>query len=97
MHEAYATRASDLGADPAWDNGPVIDRTLALRREAAQLLGYGNFAQVSLVPKMAKDPNKIDVKLSRAGLEASASGLLGIGAFVFFVSVLAGGRAWGLW
>jgi oligopeptidase A len=35
LHRAYATRASDLGASPAWDNGPVIARLLELRREAA--------------------------------------------------------------
>ena len=59
LHEGYATRASDLGANPEWNNGPLIDRILALRREAARLLGYGNFAQVSLVPKMAQDPDEV--------------------------------------
>ncbi len=59
LHEAYATRASDLGADPGWDNGAPIDRILALRREAAQLLGYRNYAEVSLVPKMANDPDEV--------------------------------------
>ena len=59
MHEAYSTRGSDLGANPDWDNAPVIERTLALRREAAQLLGYRNFAEVSLVPKMAQDPDEV--------------------------------------
>jgi oligopeptidase A len=59
MHEAYSTRASDLGADPAWDNGPLIDRILAGRREEASLLGYPNFAHVSLVPKMAGHPDEV--------------------------------------
>jgi oligopeptidase A len=63
MHEAYATRASDLGSNPAWDNGPVIERVLTLRREAARLLGYRDFAQVSLVPKMAKDSDEVIVFL----------------------------------
>src|SRR6185369_271235 len=40
LHRAYATRASELGAKPEWDNTPVIARILELRREAAQLLGY---------------------------------------------------------
>ena len=39
MHEAYSTRASDLGATPEWDNGPLIERILALRHEAAQPAG----------------------------------------------------------
>jgi oligopeptidase A len=59
LHKAHSTRGSDLGADPEWDNAPVIARILALRREAAQLLGYQNFAQVSLVPKMAQDPEEV--------------------------------------
>ncbi len=59
LHEAYSTRGSDLGANPEWNNAPVIGRILALRREAAQLLGYRNFAEVSLVPKMAQDPDEV--------------------------------------
>jgi oligopeptidase A len=59
MHEAYATRASELGADPAWDNSPLITRILELRRAAARLLGYANYAEVSLVPKMAQDPDEV--------------------------------------
>ncbi|MCC7041699.1 MAG: M3 family metallopeptidase [Burkholderiales bacterium] len=59
LHEAYATRASDLGANAQWDNGAIIPRILALRHEKAQLLGYANYAQVSLVPKMARDPDEV--------------------------------------
>jgi oligopeptidase A len=59
MHEAYSTRASELGADPAWDNGPLIPRILALRHETAALLGYANYAEVSLVPKMAQHPEEV--------------------------------------
>jgi oligopeptidase A len=56
LHRAYATRASELGANPAWDNTEVIARTLALRHEEARILGYANFAELSLVPKMAESP-----------------------------------------
>ncbi len=59
MHEAFATRASDLGANSDWDNGPLIDRILGLRAEAATLLGYRDYAQVSLVPKMAEHPEEV--------------------------------------
>jgi oligopeptidase A len=55
LYRASATRASELG--PAeLDNSPRIGRILALRREAAALLGYANHAEVSLVPKMAETP-----------------------------------------
>jgi len=59
LHRAYATRASDLGTSPAWDNTAVIRRTLLLRGEAAQLLGYAHFAELSLVPKMAKSVDEV--------------------------------------
>jgi oligopeptidase A len=59
MHRASATLASDLGASPAWDNSDVIVRILALRREEAELLGYANYAELSLVPKMAQTPAEV--------------------------------------
>jgi oligopeptidase A len=58
MYRASATRASAFGK-PEWDNSAIIERTLALRREAATLLGYGNYAEVSLVPKMARTPAEV--------------------------------------
>jgi oligopeptidase A len=59
LHRAQATRASDLGADPAWDNSALIERILALRLEAAKLLGYPDYATVSLVPKMARSTDEV--------------------------------------
>jgi oligopeptidase A len=58
IYRASATRASEFGK-PEWDNAPLIDRTLALREEDAKLLGYANFAEVSLVPKMARTPAQV--------------------------------------
>jgi oligopeptidase A len=58
LYRAYATRASELG-DPAWDNGPLVDRILALRAESATLLGCESYAEVSLVPKMARSPAEV--------------------------------------
>ncbi|MFZ2854937.1 MAG: M3 family metallopeptidase [Rhodocyclaceae bacterium] len=52
MYRAYATRAAEFGPTEL-DNTPLIQRILELRREEAQLLGYANYAEVSLVPKMA--------------------------------------------
>jgi len=58
LYRASATRASEFGR-PEWDNTPIIGRILALRREAAQLLGYASHAEVSLVPKMAQSPAQV--------------------------------------
>ena len=61
MYRAYATRASELdervGADK--DNMPLINQVLALRQEAALMLGFNNFAEVSLATKMALSPQQV--------------------------------------
>ena len=53
LYRASATRASEFGPDKL-DNTPLIQRILELRQEEAQMLGYRNYAEVSLVPKMAE-------------------------------------------
>ena len=58
MYRAYVTRASEFGK-PELDNTPLITRILRLHHEAAQLLGYANHAEVSLVPKMAQTPRQV--------------------------------------
>ena len=59
MYRANATRASELGTNPEWDNTGNINELLRLRKEEALLLGYSNFAEVSLVPKMARTPDEV--------------------------------------
>ena len=58
MYRAYATRASEFGLAER-DNGPLIERLLALRHEEAQMLGYASFAEVSLATKMADTPAQV--------------------------------------
>jgi oligopeptidase A len=61
LYRAYSTRASDQA--PAeysqFDNSSVIREILALRLEEAQLLGYQNFGEVSVIAKMAKSPEEV--------------------------------------
>ena len=59
LYRANATKASELGAQADWDNTQLIVDILKLRNEEAQLLGYANFAEVSLVPKMATSPAQV--------------------------------------
>ncbi len=59
MYRANATRASELGANSEWDNTGNISELLRLKKEEALLLGYRNFAEVSLVPKMARTPDEV--------------------------------------
>jgi oligopeptidase A len=58
LYRAYVTRGSDQG-DPKFDNSPLISEILALRQEEAKLLGFGNFAEVSVVTKMADSPQQV--------------------------------------
>ncbi|MCP1728246.1 oligopeptidase A [Natronospira proteinivora] len=54
IHRAHATRASDQGPDAGrFDNGPIMNEILAMRQESADLLGYPDFAELSLATKMA--------------------------------------------
>jgi len=61
LYKAYTTRASDQAEGEAqkYDNTALMQEILALRQEEAKLLGYDNFAQVSVVPKMAESPEKV--------------------------------------
>jgi oligopeptidase A len=55
MYRAYVTRASEFGK-PEWNNDAHVRRILELRAEAARLLGFDSFAEVSLASKMAASP-----------------------------------------
>jgi len=58
LYRAYATRASEFGKSD-WDNTPLIKEILKLRREAAQLLDYKSYAEMSLATKMADTPAEV--------------------------------------
>ena len=61
LYRAYVTRASEqVEVDQRkFDNTALIHEMLALRKEEAQLLGYRNFGELSLVPKMAQSPERV--------------------------------------
>ena len=60
LYRAYVTRASDNKQD----NTTCVQEILALRHEEAQLLGYANYAEVSLASKMAQSPAEVMTFLS---------------------------------
>ncbi|WP_421204537.1 oligopeptidase A [Aeromonas enteropelogenes] len=60
MYEAFTTRASDQGPNAGkWDNSAIMTELLALRRELAQLLGFANYAELSLATKMADKTEQV--------------------------------------
>ena len=60
LYEAFTTRASDQGPNAGkWDNSAIMTELLTLRRELAQLLGFANYAELSLATKMADKPEQV--------------------------------------
>ena len=61
LYRAYNTRASDMAPaeHSGFDNSAIMKEILALRLEESQLLGYRNFGEVSVVPKMAESPTQV--------------------------------------
>ncbi|MBL0624260.1 oligopeptidase A [Aeromonas veronii] len=60
MYEAFTTRASDQGPNAGkWDNSAIMSELLTLRRELAQLLGFANYAELSLATKMADKTEQV--------------------------------------
>ncbi len=59
LYRAWSTRASEHGDDPKWDNSANIETIMALRHEAAQLVGFDNFADYSLATKMAQSSAEV--------------------------------------
>lgn len=61
IYMAYTTRASDQGPNAGkWDNAPVIDEILALKAELSALLGFNNYAELSLATKMAENTDQVN-------------------------------------
>ncbi|MBL8258426.1 MAG: oligopeptidase A [Candidatus Competibacteraceae bacterium] len=60
LYDASCTRASDQGPNAGkWDNGPIVERILALRHELARLLDFEDYAGLSLATKMAESPDSV--------------------------------------
>ncbi|NGX17671.1 M3 family metallopeptidase [Wenzhouxiangella sp. XN24] len=54
FYTAWVTRASECGPTAGrFDNGPVMEEILRLRHEAARILGFEDYAELSLATKMA--------------------------------------------
>ncbi|RPD90878.1 M3 family peptidase [Neisseria weixii] len=59
IYRAYVTRASELSNDGKFDNTANINRTLEIALQTAKLLGFANYAELSLTTKMADTPAQV--------------------------------------
>ncbi|MCW1246273.1 M3 family metallopeptidase [Pseudomonas sp. SAICEU22] len=65
IHEAYCTRASDQGPQAGqFDNGMVLKQLLDDRHEYANLMGYSDFAQMTVASEQAQTPEEVMTFLS---------------------------------
>lgn len=72
LYKASISRAST----GEWDNNPIILKILELRREMAQLLGYENYAEVSLARKMADSVESVEKLLEELRVVSYEAALL---------------------
>jgi oligopeptidase A len=75
LYRAYATRASEFlppdgSSKPEWDNTPLISQILKLRLEAANLLGFANYAELSIATKMAESAQHVTDFLQDLAIKA---------------------------
>ncbi len=59
VYRAYSTRASDQFFDPQYDNSAIMEEILALRHEKAVLLGFKNYAELSIETKMVESTDQV--------------------------------------
>jgi oligopeptidase A len=59
LYKAYTTRASEQASNNKFDNSKVMQDILKLRHEKAKLLGFNNFAELSIAPKMAETTDQV--------------------------------------
>ncbi len=59
FYKAYVTRASDQAEDKSFDNVKIMQEIMRLRAKEARLLGFENYAEVSLATKMATSVDEV--------------------------------------
>ncbi|OUL35707.1 M3 family metallopeptidase [Nostoc sp. 106C] len=80
LYKAFISRA----ASGDLDNNPLINRILELRQELASLLGFQNFAELSLASKMAPNVEAVEAlleELRRVSYDAAVKDLEALKAF----------------
>ncbi|MEH6635613.1 MAG: oligopeptidase A [Halioglobus sp.] len=76
VYTATCTRASEQGPHAGqWDNTEIIEETLDLRQQLSTLLGFANYAELSLATKMAEDPGSVVDFLQQLAQQSHAQAL----------------------
>ena len=76
IYKAYVSRASEVGITSSeFDNKAIMDEILALRFEMAQLLGFDNYAQLSVASKMVDSSEQVIEFLNDLVVKSKAQAL----------------------
>jgi len=59
VYRAYTTRASELAEQSQFDNAPIMNEIIQLRRELAELLEFANYSDLSIATKMANSSEQV--------------------------------------
>ena len=60
VYKAYISRASEVGiTSTEFDNKAIMDEILSLRQEMATILGFGNYADLSIEGKMVESTGQV--------------------------------------
>ena len=73
LYKAWVTRGSDQGDSADWDNSDNIQGILELRHEAANLVGFNNYADYSLATKMADSVEEVITFLQELAVHSRAT------------------------
>ena len=76
LYHAYVTRASEFDSHTnskgeSLNNADIMSQILKLREQKAQLLGFDNYAQVSLSTKMADNVAEVEAFLRNLAVQAT--------------------------
>lgn len=74
VYRAYNARASELADDGQYDNAAIIEETMRLRARQAEILGYADYAALSVADKMAKQPQAVFAFLDDLAGKSKAAG-----------------------
>ena len=74
VYRAYNARASELADDGQYDNAAIIEETMRLRARQAEILGYADYAALSVADKMAKEPQAVFTFLDDLVNKSKAAG-----------------------
>ena len=74
VYRAYNARASELADDGQYDNAAIIEETMRLRARQAEILGYADYAALSVADKMAKQPQAVFTFLNDLVDKSKAAG-----------------------